>query len=110
MINRHDFDQALTLAQATRAKLHLLHVLSVEDKGSLSLLTLQDANFEQQWEEFAKPSLEMVRSPGAIALVFRLHQTTNWLRLTPTNPPFWSNGNDTKDTARVCRTRGTGSD
>lgn len=66
-IARQAFDQALTLAQTLGAKLHLLHVLSVEDKGSPSLFALRDPNFERQWEVFAQPSLDMLRSHQAIA-------------------------------------------
>ena len=66
-ISRNAFDQALALAQASTAHLHLLHVLSVEDKGSPSIFALRDPNFERQWEAFAKPSLEMLRSHQAIA-------------------------------------------
>ncbi len=66
-ISHRAFEQALMLAQTTGAKLHLLHVLSVEDKGSPSILSLRDANFERQWEVFAQPSLELLRSHQAIA-------------------------------------------
>ncbi len=66
-ISRQAFDQALTLAQTLGAKLHLLHVLSVEDKGSPSIFALRDPNFERQWEAFAQPSLNMLRSHEAIA-------------------------------------------
>jgi nucleotide-binding universal stress UspA family protein len=64
-IARQAFDQAL--AQTTGAKLHLLHVLSVEDKGSPSIFALRDPDFERQWEAFAKPSLKMLKSHQAIA-------------------------------------------
>jgi nucleotide-binding universal stress UspA family protein len=66
-IARQAFDQALTLAQATGAKLHLLNVLSVEDKGSPSIFSLRDPDFERKWEVFAQPSLEMLRSHQAMA-------------------------------------------
>ncbi len=61
------FDQALALAQSTGARLHLLNVLSVEDKGSPSIFSLRDPDFERKWETFAKPSLDMLRSHQAIA-------------------------------------------
>jgi nucleotide-binding universal stress UspA family protein len=66
-IARQAFDQALALAQTTGAKLHLLHVLSVEDKGSPSIFSLRDPDFERKWEVFAKPSLDMLRSHQEMA-------------------------------------------
>lgn len=76
-ISRHAFDQALSLAQATGATLNLLHVLSVEDKGSPSVLSLRDANFERQWEAFAQPSLEMLRSHQALAAAAGVEAVTH---------------------------------
>jgi nucleotide-binding universal stress UspA family protein len=61
-IARQAFDQALALAQTTGAKLHLLNVISVEDKGSPSIFSLRDPDFERQWETFAKPSLDMLKA------------------------------------------------
>jgi len=65
--SRDAFDAALDLAKAAGAKLQLVNVISVEDEGSPSLFSLGDPDFERQWETFAKPSMELLRSHQAIA-------------------------------------------
>ena len=65
--SRHAFDEALTLAKATAATLHLVNVISVEDRGSPSILSLTDPDFERQWQAFAQPRLDMLRSHQTVA-------------------------------------------
>jgi nucleotide-binding universal stress UspA family protein len=65
--SRHAFDAALSLAQVTAASLQLLHVFSVEEKGSPSILSLTEPDFERKWEVFAQPRLEMLRSYQEVA-------------------------------------------
>jgi nucleotide-binding universal stress UspA family protein len=66
-VSRHAFDEALALAKATGAALHLVNVISVEDKGSPSILSLKDPDFERQWQAFAQPRLDVLRSHQEIA-------------------------------------------
>jgi nucleotide-binding universal stress UspA family protein len=65
--SHHAFDAALSLAQVTGASLQLLHVFSVEEKGSPSILSLTEPDFERKWEVFAQPRLEMLRSHQDVA-------------------------------------------
>jgi nucleotide-binding universal stress UspA family protein len=65
--SRQAFNVAMDLARISNADLHLLHVLSVEDKGSPSLFSLRDPDFERKWEVFAQPSMDLLRSHQAIA-------------------------------------------
>jgi nucleotide-binding universal stress UspA family protein len=62
-ISRYVFQKALDLAKATGASMKLVHVLSVDDKGSPNILNLFNtpAN-KKRWEEFEKPGRELLLS------------------------------------------------
>lgn len=62
-ISEHVFRGALNLALATKASLKLLHVLSVDEKESPSILTLINTpENKKHWEEFEKPGLDLLKS------------------------------------------------
>ncbi len=61
------FESALALAKVTGATLQLIHVLSVEDPGSPSILSMGSPDFERRWQAFAQPSLDNLQSCRAIA-------------------------------------------
>jgi nucleotide-binding universal stress UspA family protein len=68
-IGLHIFGEALDLAKATGASLKLLHVISVDDDGSPSLMNLINTpDNKKRWEEFEKPGLEMLQSLTAEAI------------------------------------------
>lgn len=67
-IGLHIFREALDLAKATGASLKLLHVISVDDDGSPSIINLINTpDHKKRWEEFEKPGLEMLHSLTAEA-------------------------------------------
>jgi len=55
------FGEALDLAKATAATLHLFHVMSLEDKSSPPLWSLASKDGKKQWEEFEHPGLELLQ-------------------------------------------------
>jgi nucleotide-binding universal stress UspA family protein len=61
--NKHVFQEAFDLAKATGASLKLVHVLSVDEKNSPNLWSLLDTpDHKKRWEEFEKPSRELLLS------------------------------------------------
>ncbi len=67
MASQHAFEVALTLAQAKAASLEVIHMLSVEDPGSPSLLALASPDFERRWQAFVQPSLGHLQACQALA-------------------------------------------
>lgn len=73
------FEQALALAQATKANLMLLHVLSPEEEGSPYFPVLSNVEYypginpqsfelyQKRWESFKNESVEMLQSLSAQA-------------------------------------------
>jgi nucleotide-binding universal stress UspA family protein len=62
-MSQHVFQQALELALVTGASLKLLHVISIDEKESPSILTLIDTpDNKKRWEEFEKPGLDLLRT------------------------------------------------
>jgi nucleotide-binding universal stress UspA family protein len=60
-INSRVFQEALDLANVTGASLKLIHVLSVDDKDSPSIMNLiQTPENKQRWEEFERPGREFL--------------------------------------------------
>ncbi|WP_315787881.1 universal stress protein [Fischerella sp. JS2] len=62
-VGKFIFQEALELAQATRANLRLLHVLSLDDKDTPGILSLMNTSeSKKRWEEFEKPGLDLLKS------------------------------------------------
>jgi nucleotide-binding universal stress UspA family protein len=62
-MSEHIFKEALNLALATKASLKLLHVLSVDESESPSILNLINTpENKKHWEEFEKPGLDLLKS------------------------------------------------
>jgi nucleotide-binding universal stress UspA family protein len=62
-MSQYVFQQALELGVVTGASLKLLHVISVDEKDSPSILTLIDSpDSKKRWEEFEKPGLDLLKS------------------------------------------------
>ncbi|BDA71365.1 hypothetical protein CAL7716_055310 [Calothrix sp. PCC 7716] len=62
-MSEHVFREALSLALATKASLKLLHVLSVDENDSPSILSLINTpENKKHWEEFEKPGLDLLKS------------------------------------------------
>jgi nucleotide-binding universal stress UspA family protein len=62
-MSEHVFREALNLALATKASLKLLHVLSVDEKDSPSILNLLNTpENKKHWDEFEKPGLDLLRT------------------------------------------------
>lgn len=67
-IGLHIFHEALDLAKSTGASLKLLHVISVDDESSPSIINLLNTpDNKKRWEEFEKPGLDMLHSLTAEA-------------------------------------------
>ncbi|BCL33705.1 universal stress protein [Nostoc sp. MS1] len=61
--SKYIFQEALELAKATKASLKLLHILSVDEQESPNILTLINTpENKKRWEEFEKPSLDLLKS------------------------------------------------